>query len=101
MKYMWPMWSGSLFVQGALRTKSAEYRDSQNNEADKIPAITVFDAFAGWNSEDRSWGATLECDNVFETRKTTNAFQIVSGLGIGEQTYNPLRRLTFSLRHNF
>jgi iron complex outermembrane receptor protein len=100
-RYTWPAFSGSLFAQGALRTHSSQFRDSQDNQADKMPSITVFDAIAGFTSQDGSWTTSLEVDNVFDTRKRINAFQLVAVLGGGEQTLNPPRWLTFMIKHNF
>ena len=86
-RYEWDQFDGKLFVQGAARARTWMFRDSLNNPSTKIPGLFVADAQAGYTSGDGGWSLSFYVNNVFNTRRAINLFDISTVGNGGEVVY--------------
>jgi iron complex outermembrane recepter protein len=91
VRYDWDVASGTVFVQGAARYRGSMFRDSLNNQSTNIPSIFVADALAGYTAPNDRWSVSLYVNNIFDTRKPINLFDVSSVGNIGEVVYNQPR----------
>ncbi|UVO51982.1 TonB-dependent receptor [Sphingomonas sp. SUN019] len=88
VRYEWDSLGGGLFVQGAARYRTSMFRDSLNNPSTRIPSIFVADALAGYNAPDDRWGLSVYVNNIFDTRRPINLFDVSAVGNSGEVVYN-------------
>ncbi|MFT3965724.1 MAG: TonB-dependent receptor [Sphingobium sp.] len=87
IRYEWAELGGKMFVQGAGRGRTYMYRDSLNNPSTKIPGLFVADAQLGYMPDGNGWSVSLQVNNVFNTRKPINLFDISTVGNGGEVVY--------------
>jgi outer membrane receptor protein involved in Fe transport len=75
------------------------YRDSLNNPSTKIPGLFVADAQAGYTTD--NWSLSFYVDNVFNTRRAINLFDISSVANSGEVVYQMPRWFGGTFSVNF
>ncbi len=86
-RYGWDMLGGEMFTQAAARARTSMYRDSLNNPSTHIPSLVVADLLAGYRAPDDRWSLSVFVNNLFDTRRAINLFDI-SGVGnTGEAVY--------------
>ncbi len=87
-RYEFDAFAGNAYVQGSARYRTSMYRDSLNNRSTLIPSIFVTDAVIGYEAPGGRWSASLYVDNIFNTRRPINLFDVSSVGNIGEVVYN-------------
>lgn len=99
VRYDWDMFGGTMFVQGAGRYRSSMFRDSLNNLSTRMPSLFVADALAGYTAPSERWSLSFYVNNIFDTRRPINLFDISSVGNIGEVVYQSPRWFggTFSI----
>ena len=86
-RYSWPVGPAKFWLQGSGRYRAAFWRDSLNNPATHIPASSSVDALTGYGPTDGRWALTLWVNNVFDSRKEINSFDLSTVGGTGEIVY--------------
>ena len=76
-----------MFGQLAMRYRSSMYRDSLNNPSTLIPSLFVTDIAAGYSAPNDNWSLTFNVNNLFNTRRAINLFDISSVGNSGEAVY--------------
>lgn len=99
VRYEWDQFDGKLFAQTAARGRSSMYRDSLNNPSTKIPSLFVADAQVGYTTE--RWSLSLYVNNVFNTRKAINLFDVSAVGNGGEIVYQMPRWFGGTVSVNF
>lgn len=97
-RYTWPLNERKLWLQGAGKYRASAWRDSLNNQSDQIPASSSIDVLAGYGPSDNHWSMTLWINNVTDSRKEINSFDLSNVAGTGEVVYQSPRwwGLTFT-----
>ena len=91
VRYGWKAFGGELYTQGSGRARSSMFRDSLNNPSVKIESNFVADAAVGYNSGDDRWSLTAWVNNVFNSRREINAFDLSGVFNTGEVVYQSPR----------
>lgn len=91
VRYSWTAFGGELYTQGSGRARSAMFRDSLNNPSVKIESNFVVDAAIGYNSGNDRWSVTAWINNLFDSRREINAFDLSSVFNSGEVVYQSPR----------
>lgn len=99
VRYEWDQFDGKLHVQGAARGRTWMYRDSLNNQSTRIPSLFVADAQAGYTAD--NWSLSFYVNNLFNTRKAINLFDISSVANSGEVVYQMPRWFGGTFSVNF
>lgn len=86
-RYSFDALNGTMFGQVAMRYRSSMYRDSLNNPSTLIPSLFVTDIAAGYSAPDDKWSLTFNINNLFNTRRAINLFDISSVGNSGEAVY--------------
>ena len=99
-RYTWPVGNSKLWLQGAGKHRAAFWRDSLNNPSTRIPASSSVDVLAGYGPVDGHWSLTLWVNNVTDSRKEINSFDLSGVAGTGEVVYQTPRwaGATFTMR---
>ncbi|MBN8843757.1 MAG: TonB-dependent receptor [Sphingomonadales bacterium] len=101
IRYSWDAFGGEMFTQAAARGRSSMYRDSLNNPSTRMPSLVVADVLVGYKAPDERWSISAFVNNVFNTRRAINLFDI-SGVGnSGEAVYQMPRWAGATLAVNF
>ena len=91
VRYGWDAFGGELFTQASGRARSSMFRDSLNNESVKIQSNATADAAIGYNSGDNRWSLSAWVNNVFNSRREINTFDLSSVYNTGEVNYQSPR----------
>lgn len=86
-RYSFDAFNGTMFTQASARYRSSMYRDSLNNPSTLIPSLFVADVAAGYSAPNESWSLTFNVNNLFNTRRAINLFDISSVGNSGEAVY--------------
>lgn len=100
-RYSFDALNGKLFAQLAARYRTDMYRDSLNNKSTLIPSIFVADIAAGYRAPDDRWSLTVNMNNVFNTRRPINLFDISAVGNTGEAVYQMPRWFGATVAVNF
>jgi outer membrane receptor protein involved in Fe transport len=101
IRYGWDALGGEMFAQAAARGRTSMYRDSLNNPSTRIPSLVVADILVGYKAPDDRWSISAFVNNLFDTRRAINLFDI-SGVGnTGEAVYQMPRWAGATLAVNF
>ena len=101
VRYTWNAFNGEPFVQVRGRGRSKMFRDSLNNESNRIGSGHTTDAMIGYTPDSGNWTLTVWLENVFDNRHEVNAFDLSSVGGAGEIVYQRPRWLGGTLSVNF
>jgi iron complex outermembrane receptor protein len=86
-RYTWDVGPSQFWLQGSGKYKSSFWRDSLNNPSTHIPGSAQVDALAGYGPADGHWSLSLWVNNVFDSRKPINLFDLSTVGGTGEVVY--------------
>jgi iron complex outermembrane receptor protein len=86
-RYSWPVGPSKFWLQGSGRYRASFWRDSLNNPATHIPASSNVDALGGYGPTDGHWSLALWVNNVFDSRKEINSFDLSTVGRTGEIVY--------------
>jgi iron complex outermembrane recepter protein len=86
-RYTWPLGASQLWLQSAGKYKSSFWRDSLNNPSTHIPGSSSVDVLGGYGPADDRWSLTLWVNNVFNSRKPINLFDLSTTGGTGEVVF--------------
>ena len=87
VRYKFDVAGGKAFVQMDGNTRTKMFRDSLNNQSTLIPGNIEVNARIGFGDADDAWNVALWVNNLFDSRKAVNKFDL-SGVGnSGEIVY--------------
>jgi iron complex outermembrane receptor protein len=95
-----PIGSGYIVGNVHYTHQSDYYADLANSDAAHVPALGLFDAMAGYESNGGVWRVTLSCKNCADKESFHSALDF-GALGFATRFQNPPRQVFLNLRYNF
>jgi|GEM_PF-2571304 len=101
IRYNFDAAGGKAFIQLDGRTRTKMFRDSLNNASTLIPGSSEVNARFGFGDVDNSWNFAVWINNLFDSRRAVNKFDLSGTGNSGEVVYQTPRWIGATLTLNF
>lgn len=101
VRYNFDVAGGKAFAQIDGHTRTKMFRDSLNNMSTLIPGSTEVNARIGFGDINDNWNMALWVNNLFDSRRPVNKFDLSSLYNSGEVVYQTPRWFGATLTVNF
>lgn len=101
VRYKFDVAGGKAFAQIDGRTSTSMYRDSLNNVSTLIPGSSVVNGRIGFGNIDDDWNIALWVNNLLDSRKPINKFDLSGTGNSGELVYQMPRWVGATLSLKF
>ncbi|MEE8056798.1 MAG: TonB-dependent receptor, partial [Pseudomonadales bacterium] len=101
LRYEWPMFNGSMAIQGDFNYSDEFFYNLRNFDADKFDSYTMVNARLSWTSADEIWETSFSIRNVTDEEAGIMGFDLATACGCNEVSYQPPRWYGANLRYTF
>ena len=101
VRYEWPLFGGSLGVQGDAKFIDAYFFSLTNYQSTRQPHFTLYDADVSWMSDSKRWNVSVTGTNLTDVRYKTVGFDVAPLFGEEQVAYGLPRWFKVQIGYHF